>query len=71
MSIAELHQLPDTEKLKIIEALWSDLAQNETKFDSPAWHEDELRKTAMDVKEGRVLSFDWEDAKKSLRKSVE
>lgn len=71
MSIAELHLLPDTEKLKIIEALWSDLAQNETKFDSPAWHEEELRKTAMDFQEGRVLSYDWEEAKKSLRNSFE
>lgn len=67
MSIAELHQLPDVEKLKIIEALWTDLAQNETMFDSPAWHEDELRKTVRDFQEGRVLSYDWEDAKKSLR----
>jgi hypothetical protein len=67
MSIAELHQLPDSEKLKIIEALWSDLAQNEAKFDSPSWHEDELRKTEKDFLEGRVVSLDWEDAKKSLR----
>ena len=71
MSIAELHLLPDTEKLKIIEALWSDLAQNEAKFDSPAWHEDELRNTAIDFQEGRILSHDWEDAKKSLRNSFE
>ena len=64
MSIAELHQLPDADKLKIIEALWSDLAQNEIKFESPAWHEEEMRKTAVDFQEDRVLSYDWEDAKK-------
>ena len=36
MSIAELRQLPTAEKLKIIEALWSDLAANENR--SPAPH---------------------------------
>ena len=70
MSIAELHQLPDSEKLKIIEALWSDLALNDAKFNSPSWHEDELRKTEKDFQEGRVAAFDWEDAKKALRSSV-
>ena len=71
MSIAELHQLPDLEKLKIIEALWSDLAQNEVNFDSPSWHEEELRKTEMEFREGRVASMDWEEAKQSLRSALE
>ena len=71
MSIAELHQLPDLEKLKIIEALWSDLAQNAAKFDSPSWHEQELRKTEMEFRVGRVASMDWEEAKKSLRSAWE
>lgn len=71
MSIAELRKLPPTEKLKIIEALWSDLAEDEDTFTSPTWHEDALRKTEAEFAAGRVEILDWEDAKKELRKRLE
>lgn len=71
MSIAELRKLPPAEKLKIIEALWGDLAAEEDKFESPAWHEAELRKTEAELAAGRVEVLDWEDAKKELRKRFE
>ena len=67
MSIAELRKLPSVEKLKIIEALWSDLAADEDTFESPAWHEKELKKTEADYAAGRIESLDWEEAKKELR----
>ena len=71
MSIAELRKLPPTEKLKIIEALWSDLAGDEDSFASPAWHQDALRKTEAEFAARRIESLDWEDAKKKLRKHFE
>ncbi|MHC1764082.1 MAG: addiction module protein [Verrucomicrobiia bacterium] len=71
MSIADLRKLPPIEKLKIIEALWSDLAEEEDAFESPAWHEEELKKTEADYTVGRVEVLDWEDAKKELRKRFE
>jgi putative addiction module component (TIGR02574 family) len=64
MSIAELRKLPPVEKLKIIEALWSDLAGDDGAFESPAWHEEELKKTEADHAAGRIELLDWEDAKK-------
>jgi putative addiction module component (TIGR02574 family) len=71
MSIAELRKLPSIEKLKVIEALWSDLAGDEDAFESPAWHEEELKKTEADYAAGRIEALDWEDAKKELRKRFE
>ena len=71
MSIAELRKLPPAEKLKIIEALWSDLAGDEAGFESPAWHEEELKKTEADYTAGHIEVLDWEDAKKELRKRFE
>jgi putative addiction module component (TIGR02574 family) len=71
MSIAELRKLPRDEKLKIIEALWGDLAADEEAFESPEWHADELRKTEADLAAGKVEVLDWEDAKKELRKRFE
>ena len=71
MSIAELRKLPPTEKLKIIEALWGDIAADDGSFESPAWHEEELRKTEAELAAGRVEVLDWDDAKKELRKRFE
>ena len=71
MSIAELHKLPPAEKLRIIEALWNDLAGDEASFASPSWHEDALRQTEAEFTAGRIESLDWEDAKKELRKRFE
>lgn len=71
MSIAELRKLPPVEKLKIIEALWGDLAGEEDAFESPAWHETELKQIEADFAAGRIEALDWEVAKKELRKRFE
>lgn len=71
MSIAELRKLPSVEKLKIIEARWGDLARDEDTFESPAWHEQELKKTEAEYAAGRLKALDWEDAKKELRQRFE
>lgn len=71
MSIAELRKLPPSEKLKIIEVLWGDLAAEEDLFESPAWHEEELKKTESEYVAGQVEAMDWEDAKRKLRKRFE
>lgn len=71
MSIAELRKLPAEEKLRILELLWGDLASDEDAFESPSWHEAELRKTDADFKAGKLEILDWEDAKKALRSQFE
>ncbi len=71
MSIAELRKLPRVEKLKIIEDLWSDLAGDGDSVESPAWHEEELKKTAVAYTAGQIEVLDWEDAKTELRKRAE
>jgi hypothetical protein len=48
MSIAELRKLPPAEKLRIIEAPWSDLVDDDEAVVSPPWHEEELRTTEAD-----------------------
>ena len=71
MTKTELHQLPNLEKLKIIEALWTDLVQDDVSLPSPAWHQGELRKTEEEYKTGKIASINWENAKKQIRANVE
>jgi hypothetical protein len=67
MSIAELHNLPAIEKLKIIEALWGDLTGDEDSLPSIFLHEAELRETEEKFMAGRIAMLDWQHAKKILR----
>ena len=71
MSLAELRQLPRREKLQIVEALWTDLAADDSLVQSPSWHGDELRKTEEDLKLGKVRAVSWDSAKRKLRKQFE
>ena len=71
MSISELRKLPATEKLKIIEALWGDLAADDGAVESPSWHAAELAQTEDAYQKGEVQAVDWEEAKRELRKRAE
>jgi hypothetical protein len=66
MSIAELRALPVLEKLHIIEALWGDIAAEESVFESPKWHEEVLEKTEADFTAGKIKYVDWLEAKGKL-----
>lgn len=71
MNLTELHQLPTIEKLKIIEALWQDLAEDEINPLSPSWHKTELEKTEAEFLAGTIEIVDWQEAKKELRAQFE
>ncbi|WP_427551539.1 addiction module protein [Methylomonas sp. MS20] len=67
MISAELRQLPATEKLKLIEALWDDLLDNENDVPALPWHQEELQRTEVAYAAGDVEAVDWRQAKKALR----
>jgi putative addiction module component (TIGR02574 family) len=71
MSIAEIRALPRIEKLKLMEALWADLAQDENALDSPEWHRAELEEAERRFAAGHEEIIDWEEAKKRLRRRSE
>jgi hypothetical protein len=54
-----------------MESLWSDLADDGETFESPEWHQDELRKTDAAFAAGRIEVIDWTEGKKELRQRFE
>jgi hypothetical protein len=40
----QVMRLPKAEKLKLMEALWSDLSRNSEEFEPPQWHREALRR---------------------------
>ncbi|MEI8140841.1 MAG: addiction module protein [bacterium] len=65
-----IDRLSRPEKLRVMEAIWVDLTQDEVLTESPAWHKEVLAKTARRVKNGAEPILDWEQAKRDLRKRI-
>jgi len=71
MTIDTVHQMPRSEKLKLMETLWEELSRSDAGFESPAWHAKELAETEQRLAEGKEQVMDWEKAKKALRSKFE
>ena len=67
MTVEAMRELPRSEKLKLMEALWEALSRPDDEFNSLAWHANELAETERRLLEGKEQSLDWETAKKALR----
>lgn len=67
MSVEELALgLPRAEKLRLMEALWGDLAGEPDTIQSPAWQEKALRAAEDRFGRGEVKVVDWNDTKRIL-----
>ena len=52
-----LKKMSRADKLRTMEAIWSDLAGHEVRFVSPAWHGTALQETQRLVKTGKSQIF--------------
>ena len=65
-----LKKMSHADKLRAMEAIWTDLAGNEARIASPAWHGAALAQTKQLVKAGKARFSDWNDAKARLRRKI-
>jgi hypothetical protein len=68
MSVQEMAMhLPRVDKLRLMEALWTDLSHREEDLDSPGWHETALLETERRLASGEEIEMNWDEAKRQLR----
>lgn len=67
----KLKNLSTGEKLRIMEIIWEDLTRTSEELESPDWHADALRETEKRFQAGQEQVWEWEEAKKALRKKFE
>jgi len=65
-----LARLSFSQKLDLMETLWADLAKDEKKLESPAWHGAVLKERGAAYAAGKLAASDWEQAKKRIKKKV-
>lgn len=69
MTAVEIAEMPISEKLKLMEALWDSLSTGTGKgFESPTWHEQALTQAEHALAAGTAHFVDWPEAKELLRK---
>jgi hypothetical protein len=67
----DIKHLSREEKLRIMEAIWEDLSNDEEQIESPDWHKKALLETEHRLSSGQEKIVDWQDAKKELRDRFE
>jgi len=70
MPTLPLEEMTVTEKLQVMEELWSDLCCNQDKIPVPQWHKDILDRREELVKQGKSTFVDWETAKKRIEARI-
>ena len=65
-----LKKMSHADKLRTMEAIWSDLAGTDARFVSPAWHGTALQETQRLVKVGKAKFSGWDEAKARLRRKT-
>jgi hypothetical protein len=65
-----LNKMSRNEKLRLMEAIWADLSDDEDQFESPLWHKQALRETEKLVKSGEAKFSAWEQAKVRIRRQA-
>ncbi len=67
---AEIRQMPFSEKLALLEVVWSELASEPDRVEIPQWHKDILDERIQAFENGMVQAIDWEVAKEEIRKRI-
>jgi putative addiction module component (TIGR02574 family) len=66
MTTAEIRQLPVSEKIQLMEALWQDLRERFDQMDLPQAHKDLLDQRRLRVKQGTAKLLDWDAVKSTI-----
>ena len=69
-AILDVKSMPKSDKLRLLEELWSDLSRDDASIPSPAWHQSALREAEQLHAEGKAVFSDWSEAKLRIRSAV-
>ena len=65
-----IRRMSRADKLRAMEALWTDLSRDEAELRSPAWHGEILRETEQLVRDGKAKFSDWQTARRRIHRKA-
>jgi putative addiction module component (TIGR02574 family) len=66
----EIRKLPLSEKLELLEAVWSELSADPDTIDVPDWHKEILDQRQSGIEQGSMKPIAWELAKEQINLRV-
>jgi hypothetical protein len=63
-------QLSRSQKLDLLEILWTDMTGNEKNLESPVWHEDILNAREAALSSRKIFASNWDEAKERIKNNV-
>ena len=66
----DIRQLPFSEKLALLETVWTEISGEPEKIEVPEWHKELLSERRRALKQGSIRVLDWEDAKKEIEEAI-
>jgi len=67
---SEIRELTLSQKLELLEAVWSELSSDPNTIEVPQWHKDVLDERERGLEKGSVAVIDWELAKEQINLRV-
>ena len=67
MSINDIQNMSQEEKIYLMEQLWDSLTQNENNIESPNWHKTILEERIKKYQNNELKTFTLDEIKDSLR----
>jgi hypothetical protein len=66
----EIRKLPLSEKLDLLESVWSELSSDPDAVDVPQWHKYILDERQRGMEQGSIKVIDWDLAKEQIRHRI-
>lgn len=70
-ALEQIQEISVHEKLRLIEAIWSQMAREEGNWEVPQWHEEIMEECERLIAEGQATFAEWEDGKKRIKAAIE
>ena len=68
MTQLNIHNLPPSEKVALMEQLWDSLCNNSDPASmTPSWHKDVLERRLHDFEQGKEQLLEWNEVKEELK----
>ena len=67
---SEIRELPLSQKLELLEVVWSELSSDPNTIEVPQWHKDILDERQQGMEKGSMSVIDWELAKEQINLRV-
>ena len=68
MTTTAIERMTRESRLGTLQELWNSITREGERYESPAWHEQELKEAEARVESGAEQPMDWADATRKLRR---